>query len=73
MAWLSERNAPATEEEIIHGVLEGGFRGGHKGKNATNLGFGISTNLGPKGAGKYIKRAKNGLIGLVDWNDSVFE
>ncbi len=73
VAFLQERRSPAPKEEIIQGVLNGGFRGGHKGRNATHVGFGISTNLKGTGEGKYIKRAKNGLIGLVEWDDSVFE
>lgn len=83
-AYLESRGKPATKDEIIDGVFEGGYRGGDKdnfrytvdqairnrlsGTGNKNPKFGLKSNL-KMPDGKYDIR---GLIGLKDWDDSLF-
>jgi hypothetical protein len=74
--FLKERNAPATEEEIILGVIAGGFGEGDE-TERNPIFWSLRVHL--KGTGKQTNKIRYGsagkehLIGLGGWPDSMWE
>lgn len=71
LAFLDKHGAPASKQEIIDGVVVGGYRSGDPQVRIVLL---KSINIHLTGTGKNRKliREVNGLVGRWDWNDSLF-
>jgi hypothetical protein len=75
VAFLRDLGRPATEDEIIDGVFEGGFRGGEKDEHRHSVDLAIRNRLTGTGCHNEklgLKGDIRGLIGLREWDDSLF-
>ena len=76
VAFLRDHGRPATEEEIIDGVFEGGFRGGEKADHRLSVDLAIRNRLTGTGSRSKELGLKGNIdkqIGLKDWDDSLFK
>lgn len=69
--YLREQRAPASKDEIVRAVVEGGFGGGGR-EQETAVRRSIGVFLNGTGAKTNVIRERNGLIGLGDWEDERF-
>jgi hypothetical protein len=81
MSFLRDMRRPAVKDQIVDGVLAGGWlkgKEGAKGKLRKSIGAHVDASKGKRKrpgemAGKIKEAGTKGLIGLFDWPDEMFE
>jgi len=71
LAYLDKAAAPASEEELVDGIISGGFRLGDP-KARLIIIKSIANHLYGTGARKNLIKSINGFIGKWDWEDAMF-
>ena len=72
VAYLEERGEPATEDEIMDALLQGGFGGGGE-EQRKIIFWSMRVHLNGTARHKNIIRRVGDLIGLGEWEDDRFQ
>lgn len=75
-AYLTNRGKPATEDEIMDAIFEGGYMGGRRDEHRLSVDLAIRNRLtgtGNRNEKLGLKGDIRKLIGLKSWDDALFQ